>query len=79
VEASVIVPPPAPSYTLAPDVDPLCPRQQAALEACLSALTGRLGGVVVTAAGVSETHLVIELMTAAGTLLMMERIAPPER
>ncbi len=73
----MIVPPPAPSYTLAPDLDPLCPRQQAALDACLCALTGRLGGVVVTSAAMSETHLVIELMTAAGTLLMLERIAVP--
>ena len=40
----VIVPPPAPSYTLAPDVDPLCPRQLAVLEACLVGLTGRISG-----------------------------------
>jgi hypothetical protein len=72
----VIVPPPAPSYTLAPDVDPLCPRQQAVLEACLAGLTGRISGVVVTAAVTTETHLVIELMTPAGTLLVLERNAP---
>jgi hypothetical protein len=72
----VIVPPPSPSYTLAPDVGPLSPRQQDALEACLRTLTGRVSGVVVTAAVTTETHLVIELMTPAGTLLLLERHAP---
>ena len=57
----MIVPPPAPSYTLAPD---------------LAGLTGRISGVVVTAAVTTDTHLVIELMTPAGTLLVLERNPP---
>ena len=44
--------------------------------ACLSTLTGRISGVVVTAAVTTETHVVIELMTSAGTLLLLERVAP---
>jgi hypothetical protein len=70
----VIVPPPTPAYTLAPDLAPLEPGQQAVLDACLSALTGRLDGVLVTAAGTSGTHHVIELLTPAGTLLVLERV-----
>lgn len=71
----MLVPAPLPSYTLAPGVGPLDTGQQAALEACLGALTGRLTGVVVTAAGSTLSHHVIELMTPAGTLLVLERIA----
>ena len=70
----MLIPPPPPSYTLAPDMEPLRPGQQEALDACLAALTGRLGGVVVTAAGTTLSHHVIELMTPAGTLLVLERI-----
>jgi hypothetical protein len=75
----LLVPPPLPAYTLAPGVGPLDGLQQAALEACLVALTGRLGGVVVTAAGTNRTHHVIELVTSAGTLLVLERVRPSRR
>jgi hypothetical protein len=42
----VIVPPPAPSYTLAPGVGPLTLGQQSTLDACLMALTGRVAGTL---------------------------------
>ena len=38
----MLIPPPLPTYTLAPDLAALRPGQQAALETCLAALTGRL-------------------------------------
>jgi hypothetical protein len=44
------------------------------LEAALGGLTGRVHGVVVTAAGTTLSHHVIELMTSAGTLLVLERV-----
>lgn len=75
----MLVPPPLPAYTLAPDLPDLRPGQQRALEACLGALTGRLSGVVVTRADTTQSHHVIELATPAGTLLVMERIAAQER
>lgn len=75
MEVTLIVPPPSPAYTLAPDLGPLDPDQQAVLDACLSALTGRVNGVVVTAAGTSGTHHVIELLTPAGSLLVLERVS----
>jgi hypothetical protein len=77
----VIVPAPPPTYTLSPFLAPLEPGQQAVLDACLDALTGRLSGVVVTAAGTTPTHHVIQLATNAGPLLVTERVdsrkAPP--
>jgi hypothetical protein len=72
----LLVPSPPPTYTLAPGLAPLEHGQQAALEACLSALTGRMTGVVVTAAGTTLSHHVIELATPAGTLLVLERLEP---
>ncbi|MGD9573365.1 MAG: hypothetical protein AB7V62_15910 [Thermoleophilia bacterium] len=71
----MLVPAPLPAYTLAPGVGPLDAGQQVALDGCLAALTGRVTGVVVTAAGTTITHHVIELMTPAGTLLVLERVA----
>jgi hypothetical protein len=59
-------------------VDPLEPGQQAALDACLSAITGQLNGVLVTAAETTGSHHVIELLTPVGTLLVLERVDRPE-
>lgn len=73
----MIVPPPPPTYTLDPTVPELKDGQRAALDSCLSALTGRLAGVIVTAARTTRTHHVIELATPAGTLLVIERLREP--
>lgn len=72
----MLIPAPLPTYTLAPDVSSLSGGQQAALEACLSALTGRLSGVLVTSVCTTDSHHLIELITPAGTLLAMERVGP---
>ena len=72
----MLVPSPLPTYTLAPGLKPLSGGQQAALESCLSALTGRLSGVLVTSASTTASHHLIELITPAGTLLAMERVSP---
>jgi hypothetical protein len=70
----VLTPAPPPTYTLSPHLSPLEPGQQAVLDACLDALTGRLCGVVVTAAGTTPTHHIIQLATHAGPLLVTERV-----
>jgi hypothetical protein len=70
----VLIPPPLPTYTLAPGLPALGAGQQHALEAALGGLTGRVHGVVVTAVGTTLSHHVIELMTSAGTLLVLERV-----
>ena len=74
----MLVPPPAPSYTFAPDVGPLTLGQQATLDACLAALTRRVAGVVVTPATTTATHHVVELVTPAGTLSAGARGAAPD-
>ncbi len=70
----VLIPPPLPTYTLAPGLPDLGAGQQSALEAALGGLIGRFQGVVVTAVGTTLSHHVIELMTSAGTLLVLERV-----
>ena len=70
----MLIPPPLPTYTLAPGLPDLRTGQQHALEAALGGLTGRVHGVVVTAVGTTLSHHVIELMTSAGTLLVLERV-----
>lgn len=72
----MLVPVPPPAYTLAPSLPPLRPGEQRALETCLESLTGRVGSVVVTGAGTTLGHHVLELMTPAGSLLVIERIQP---
>lgn len=74
----MLVPAPPPTYTLAPGMSPLSAGQQAALEACLSALTGRLSAVLVTTACTTGSHHLIELHTPAGTLMVMERVPTAE-
>ena len=69
----MLIPAPPPTYTLSPHLSTLTPSQQAVLDACLDALTGRLAGVVVTAAGTTATHHVIQLATHAGPILVTER------
>lgn len=71
----MLVPAPLPTYTLAPGLKALTSEQQSALETCLSALTGRLSGVLVTSVCTTDTHHLIELITPAGTLLAMERVS----
>ena len=73
----MLVPAPLPTYTLSPDIAPLSDGQQAALVACLSALTGRLSGVLVESAVTTPSHHVLELITPAGRLLAMERVCEP--
>ena len=70
----MLIPAPPPTYTLSPHLTTLTPGQQAVLDACLEALTGRLSGVVVTAAGTTVTHHVIQLATHAGPMLVTERV-----
>lgn len=72
----MLIPAPLPTYTLAPGLAALTGAQQAALEACLAALTGRLSAVLVTSVCTTDSHHLIELITPAGTLLAMERVGP---
>ena len=71
----MLVPPPLPAYTHAPDVEDLTPAQRRALECCLRSLSGRVPGVMVTSARRTTTHEVLELETALGRVIVLERLA----
>lgn len=72
----MLVPVPPPTYTLAPMLPELADGQRAALDACLTALTGRVASVLVTGVGTTMGHHMIELATPAGSVLVMERVQP---
>jgi hypothetical protein len=73
----MLIPVPLPAYTLAPDIGPLTPEQESVLHRCLVSLTGRLPGVIVTGVRTTEDHQVLEMATAEGPLLVLERATAP--
>jgi len=78
-EGLLLVPAPPPCWTLAPDLT-LSSAERSALELGLSALTGRLIGVVVAGVRTVGDRHVLELETAAGPLFVMgPASAPPRR
>lgn len=68
----MIVPPPPPAYTLSPTLEDLDEDTIAVIERCVAALTGQVGAVVVVGVGATEQHVVIELATTAGPVLLLE-------
>jgi hypothetical protein len=68
----LIIPPPPPAYTLSPALDDLDEDSLAVIERCVAALTGQVGAVVVVGVGATDQHVVIEVATAVGTVLLME-------
>jgi hypothetical protein len=68
----VLVPPPAPAITLSPELEDVDPDTYAVIERCVAALTGHVGGVLVTGIGCTGRHVVVEVATAVGSVLLME-------
>lgn len=71
-ETQVLVPPPPPAYTLSPALDDVDPDTLAVIERCISALTGQVGGVVIVGVGATDRHVIIDLATTGGSVLLME-------
>ena len=71
----MIVPPPAPVFTLVPGVPDLTPAQSRMLDSCLDALSGKVAGVMVTRAARVGDVEVLELETALGPVIALERRA----
>jgi hypothetical protein len=69
----MLIPPPPPAYTLSPALSDLSTGQDAALGRALSAMTGSVSGVLVTAARSTALHHVLELATSEGPVLVIER------
>jgi hypothetical protein len=72
----MLAPTPLPVFTLSPDIDELTPGQERLLETTLESLAGRVCGVLVAAARMTDTHEVLELETAYGPVMVVERTAP---
>lgn len=68
----MLIPPPHPPYTLAPDLPQPTPGQERALLRALVALSGLVPGVVVTGIRSTDTVHLMELDTASGTMLAVE-------
>ena len=75
-ERGMLAPTPLPVFTLSPDIGELTPGQERLLETTLASFAGRVCGVVVTAARMTDTHDVLELETAYGPVMVVERSAP---
>lgn len=74
----MIVPPPPPVYTLAPDMDEIDGHERALLDRCLASLTGLADGLLVTRIGRTQDHHVVEVETTHGPLLLLERRRPAD-
>jgi len=72
----VLIPPPPPAYTLAPDLPAPTPEQERALRRALAGLAGRVPGVLVTDMLSTGSIHMMELATTQGTVLAVEPAEP---
>lgn len=68
----MIVPTPIPVYTLSPLLEDMDLQTLVAVERCIASLTGHVGAVLVTGVGWTERHIVIELESMMGPMVLME-------
>ncbi len=68
----MIIPTPVPVYTLSPALDDIDRDTLTAIERCVASLSGYVDHVLVTSLGWTERHVVIELETPLGPMLMLE-------
>ena len=70
----MIIPPPnAAVYTLAPGIDELSAEDELTLDRCLAVLAGRTRGLIVSSIEHTAEHIVIDVETDAGPVLILER------
>ena len=70
----VLIPPPAPSFTLSPALGLLPDEEFASVERCVASLSGKLAGVIVTDVRTRRRHRIVVLETALGPMVISERI-----
>ena len=68
----MLVPPPPPAYTLSPALDDLDEDSIEVIERCLHGLTGQVGGVIVIGIGATDRHVIVDVATCDGSVLLME-------
>lgn len=72
----MIVPSPLPVFTLCPTLENIDSETLAAIERCVRSLSGYVETALVTSLGWTDRHVVIELETPLGPMLMLELFAP---
>lgn len=72
----MIIPTPMPVYTLSPALEDIDTPTFAAIERCVSSLAGYVEAVLVTSLGWTDRHVVIEMETPLGPMLMLELMNP---
>ncbi len=72
----MLVPTPIPVYTLSPALDDLDAETLATIERCVASLAGHVASAVVTSIAWTERHLVVELETTMGPMLLLEGLNP---
>lgn len=72
----MIIPTPLPAFTLSPTLEDLDDTTLAAIERCVHSLSGYVETALVTSLGWTDRHVVIELETSIGPMLMLELVAP---
>lgn len=71
-EPPVIIPTPVPVYTLCPTLEDVDRDTMLAIERCVASLAGYVDSALVTSLGWTDRHVVIELETPLGPMLMLE-------
>ena len=75
----MLIPPPAPSFTLSPALGALPGEELASIERCVASLSGKLAGVIVTDVHTRGRHRVVVLETSLGPMVISERLEPSPR
>lgn len=72
----MLIPPPLPAYTLAPGLPEPSAVERRAIERCVASLGDEAAVCLVTGVRRTGRHMVIELLTPSGPLLVLERQRP---
>jgi hypothetical protein len=73
----MLVPPPMPTYTLAPAIDHLSAEQMDFVERCVCSLTGQVATVFISDLRFTERQRSMQATSSVGDLLIIEILSEP--
>jgi hypothetical protein len=73
----VLIPAPSPTYALAPGLPALSANERRMVGRVVESLTGEVTSALVTSVRRTDRHLVVELLTPDGPVVVLERMRPP--
>lgn len=73
----MIIPTPLPVYTLSPLLEDLDQDSLTVVERCVASLTGHVAAVLVTSVSWTDRHVVVELESTMGPMLLLEQAPDP--